>query len=217
MPSAGGACPPLDVEPARLAHLQPGGPKRSLHGGPRLGRSLRRFPDALANSARMARRCCAPYCRDDKLSAFRRPVMSSSAAVPGRRHIDASPALTRALAIFVALHGIAHVAGTSDSFTTAADGESVDYLAGAWTIADPTLLRVLGVLWVLLGAAFVVAAVAVSMRRPNWPRLLGAVALVSLAVVVVAVWSSTVGVAIDVALLVVAVRAGALRHPEAAT
>lgn len=194
----------LDVESARLARLQPGGAKRCLHGGPRLGRSLRRFSEALSNSARMAHRCGAPYCRDDKLCAFRRPVTSSFAAVPSRRHIDASAALTRALAIFVALHGIAHMAGTSDSFATAADGESVDYLAGAWNIADATLVRVLGVVWALLGAAFVVAA-------------LGAVALVSLAVVVVAVWSSTVGVAIDVALLVVAVRAGALRQPEATT
>ena len=121
--------------------------------------------------------------------------MSSFATVPRRRSIDASPALTRALAIFVALHAGAHVAGTGESFTEASDGGSVDYLAGASTIADPTVLGVLGVLWAFLGA----------------------VALVSLAVVVVAVWSSTVGVAIDVVLLAVAVRAGALPHPEATT
>lgn len=48
------------------------------------------------------------------------------------------------------------------------------------------------------------------MRRPEWPRVLAGVSAVSLLVVLVALWASVVGVVIDVALLALAVRAGAL-------
>ena len=67
--------------------------------------------------------------------------MSSPAAIPHPRRLPRSPALTRLLAVFLGLHGVAHFAGTGDSFTAAADGESVDYLGGAWTLTDPALLR----------------------------------------------------------------------------
>ena len=137
--------------------------------------------------------------------------MSRQAAIPHPRRLNPSPALARALAAFLGLHGIAHLAGTSDSFSKAADGGSVDYLAGAWTLSDPALLRAVGVVWALVGAAFVFAAAVTWMRRPQWPRVLAAVSVVSLVVVVIALWSSMVGVVIDVALLALAVRAGAVR------
>lgn len=136
--------------------------------------------------------------------------MSSPAAIPHSRRLHRSPALTRVLAMFVGLHGVAHFAGTGDSFTAAADGESVDYLGGAWTLTDPTVLRAMGVVWALVGAAFLLAAAIAWMRRPEWPRVLAGVAAVSLLVVLVALWASVVGVVIDVALLALAVRAGAL-------
>ena len=136
--------------------------------------------------------------------------MSSPAAIPQSRRLPRSPALTRLLAVFLGLHGVAHFAGTGDSFTAAADGESVDYLGGAWTLTDPTLLRAMGVVWALVGAGFLIAAAITWMRRPEWPRVLAGVAAVSLLVVLVALWASVVGVVIDVALLALAVRAGAL-------
>jgi hypothetical protein len=117
------------------------------------------------------------------------------------------------LAVFLGLHGVAHFAGTGDSFIAAANGESVDYLGGAWTLSDPTVLRAMGVVWALVGAAFVLAAAIAWIRRPEWPRVLAGVAAVSLLVVVVALWASVVGVVIDVALLALAVRAGALSRP----
>lgn len=101
--------------------------------------------------------------------------MGSPAAVAHLRRLGAPPAVMRVFAVFLGLRGGAHIAGTSDSFTRAADGESVDYLAGAWTLPDPRLLRAIGVVW---------------------------------AFVVIALWSSVVGVVIDVAVLAVAVRAG---------
>ena len=141
--------------------------------------------------------------------------MGSPAAVPHLRRLSASPALLRVFAVLLGLHGVAHLAGTSDSFDKAADGESVDYLAGAWTLSDPTLLRAVGVVWALVGAGFVVAAAITWMGRPEWPRVLAAVSALSLIVVVIALWSSIVGVVIDVVLLAVAVRAGGLSRAGA--
>jgi hypothetical protein len=43
----------------------------------------------------------------------------------------------RAAAVVVALHGLAHLAGTGDSFSAAADGDAGDHLAGAWAVSDP--------------------------------------------------------------------------------
>ena len=141
--------------------------------------------------------------------------MGSPAAVPHLRRLGASPAVMRVFAVLLGLHGVVHLAGTSDSFAKAADGESVDYLAGAWTLSDPTLLRAVGVVWALVGAAFVFAAAVLWMRRPEWPRVLTVVSALSLLVVVVALWSSVVGVVIDLALLAVAVRAGGLSRARA--
>jgi hypothetical protein len=141
--------------------------------------------------------------------------MGSPTAVPHLRHLRGSPALMRVFAVFLGLHGVAHFAGTSDSFTKAADGESVDYLAGAWTLSDPALLRPAGIVWALAGAAFVSAAVIAWMRRPEWPRVVAVVSALSLAVVVIALWASVVGVVIDVALLAVAGRAGGLTRAGA--
>ncbi len=85
----------------------------------------------------------------------------------------------------------------------------VDYAAGAWTVSDPTLLRAFGVIWALLGIAFIAAACVTWMRRPAWPRVLAIISLASLVVVSVALWSSVAGVVIDVALIGLAARAGA--------
>ena len=70
--------------------------------------------------------------------------MCSPAAVPHLRHLSVSPVVMRVLAVLLGLHGVAHLAGTADAFTKASDGQSVDDLAGAWTLSDLTLLRAVG-------------------------------------------------------------------------
>jgi hypothetical protein len=97
----------------------------------------------------------------------------------------------------------------------AADAGSVDYLAGTWTLSDPALLRAFGVIWALLGIAFIAAAVVTWMHRPEWPRVLAAVSVASLVVVSVALWASVIGVVVDAALLGLALRAGAFSRPDA--
>jgi hypothetical protein len=107
----------------------------------------------------------------------------------------------RALAVFLALHGVAHLAGTSDVFARASDGRSVDWLGGAWTVADPLTLRAFGAVWALVAAAYVAVALVTWAGRPGWVRALLAVTAASLVLVTVALWTSVVGLVIGVALL----------------
>ena len=130
--------------------------------------------------------------------------MSSPAAAPHPSRVDAP---TRVLGVFLALHGLVHLVGTSASFDQAADGDSAGYLAGAWNLSDPTLLRLAGLVWALVAVAFLYAGAITWLRRPEWPRVLAIVSVVSLALCVLALWAAVVGVVIDVALLAVAARA----------
>ena len=131
--------------------------------------------------------------------------MGSPAAAPHPSHVGAP---TRVLGVFLALHGLAHLVGTSASFDRAAAGDSAEYLGGAWTLSDPALLRLAGLIWALVAVAFLYAGAVAWLRRPGWPRLLAVVSAVSLVLCLLALWAAVVGVVIDVALLAVAARAG---------
>ena len=128
------------------------------------------------------------------------------------RHPSHVGAPTRVLGVFLVLHGVAHLVGTSASFDRAADGDPAEYLAGTWTLSDPALLRLAGVVWALVAVAFLYAGAVAWLRRPEWPRVLAVVSLVSLALCVLALWAAVIGVVIDVALLAVAARAGGFKR-----
>ena len=121
---------------------------------------------------------------------------------------------TRALAIFLALHGLAHLAGTADAFDTAAAGGSATWLGDGVTVSDPALLRVFGALWALAAAAYLVTAVLVWRADGRWPRALAIVSGASLVLVGVALWASAIGLVIDAVLLAVAAAAGRRAHPD---
>jgi hypothetical protein len=139
------------------------------------------------------------------------PCASARARTEGIQTFRASPVPVRALAVFVAAHGVAHFVGTSRAFARASDGGSLDYLGGSWTISDPNALRVLGILWALAGAGTILAALFLWTRSPHWPLVLGVASSASLALVVLALWASVIGLPIDVALLAGAVTAHARR------
>ncbi len=109
--------------------------------------------------------------------------------------------IARAFAVFLALHGIAHLVGTTDSLGRASDGKTADYLGGLWKVSNPTLLRVLGVAWAIGAAGFLVTAWAFWMRTSWRLPALAAATRNSLALTVVGLWASVIGVAIDVVLL----------------
>lgn len=126
--------------------------------------------------------------------------------VPVPRSPTGAPARlwTRLLAVFLALHGVAHVAGTTDSLRLAGDGQAIDYLGGAWTISDPAALRALAVAWAAAGIAFLALAVLVWLRPARARLPLAAAAAASLVLGVLALPAAVVGVVIDAALLVLA-------------
>ncbi len=138
-------------------------------------------------------------------------ALHASAGLRQVRAID--PLLARrALAVLVAAHGLAHLVGTTRAFSRAADGQSLDYLAGHWTLSDPTTLRAFGVLWAVMALAFLGTAAVIWVGRTHWPQLLWWVSIASLLLVVIALWASVVGVVVDLALLAVSWRDGALLH-----
>lgn len=112
--------------------------------------------------------------------------------------VSGLPRVTRCiLAGFVALHGLAHLAGTSQVFSdSAASSSSFDQL--------------LGILWGLLALAFVVVGIAIWENKPAWPRLLLIISATSLLLLAPALWSTAIGMVIDFVLIAASLRAGAL-------
>lgn len=109
------------------------------------------------------------------------------------------------VASFVALHGFAHLAGASAAFGALDDPNGLDYLGGVWQITDPLPLRVFGVLWILLALAFIATGYVMWTQRSFWPQLLLAVSAFSASLLVVALWSSVIGLVIDVLLAAFAI------------
>jgi hypothetical protein len=110
----------------------------------------------------------------------------------------------RALAVLLVLHGLGHLAGTSDVLGRSLDGRAAELLGGAWAVGDPAVLGVLGALWALAAFAFTVTAVLTWQGRPAWPRALAVAAEGSIVLLAVGLPSSAIGLAIDVALIGVA-------------
>ncbi|MGH8835096.1 MAG: hypothetical protein ACRDWG_08905 [Actinomycetes bacterium] len=106
-----------------------------------------------------------------------------------------------ALAVVLVLHGVAHFAGSTDLSAEADARQDVYYLGGLWTISDPSVLRVVGVLWAVVGALVVLSAGAVLLRHRYARQTVVVAALLSLALSVVGLWAAIVGVGVNLALL----------------
>ena len=110
------------------------------------------------------------------------------------------------LALFLVLHGLAHLASTSDLLSRVADDRAAGFLGGAWTVADPAVLGAAAVAAGLVAFAYLGMAAALWTASPGWPRLLRTVTLASMVVVVLSLWASVVGLLIDAAMLALASR-----------
>jgi hypothetical protein len=114
---------------------------------------------------------------------------------------DVAQVAWRAFGVFLGVHGLAHLVGTETSFRFADEGGTAHYLGGLWSISDPTVLRVVGVVWVLPAAAFLLAAWGFWIGAPWRRSALVAAAALSTVVCAVALWAAIIGLVIDVALL----------------
>jgi hypothetical protein len=106
-----------------------------------------------------------------------------------------------AVAIVLALHGVAHFAGLVDSFAMAGAGGNAEYLGGLWTISDATALRVVGLLWGVVGFVVVLSAALVLVNRRRGRETVMLAVLLSLVLSVMGSWAAVVGVGVNVVLL----------------
>ena len=128
--------------------------------------------------------------------------------VPAPRAASSVRLRTRLLSVFLALHGVAHFAGSTTSLKLIGQGKAAEYLGGSWVVADPTTLRILAAAWAAIGIAFLVVVAAMVWRHPASARLpLATVAALSLTLSVVALWAAVVGVVLNAILLLLAVAA----------
>jgi hypothetical protein len=110
-----------------------------------------------------------------------------------------------ALGFFLVLHGLAHSPGVLGSWKLATF-EEVSYRpnilledASEWVVA------LLGVVWLIAGAAFIIAGLGLLLRAVWWPRVATLAVVASL--VVTTLWreDAVVGLVIDVGVLVLLV------------
>lgn len=114
------------------------------------------------------------------------------------------PTVRRLAAVFLVLHGIAHLVGAQAAVEAAGAGTSVPYLFGLWEAGGPAL-PILAIGWVAGTAGFVVAAAWTWARRPHWWAAAVAVTVVSLLLSLLALPQAVAGVVIDLVLLAAAV------------
>ena len=109
-----------------------------------------------------------------------------------------------AIAVFLALHGIAHTPGFLASWRLAVL-QGLPYhttlFGGRLRVGDAGM-RVVGVLWLVFAVAFVGVAIATLLDRSWWLPAAAAVTLASLALCAAEVPAARIGLAVNVALLV---------------
>jgi hypothetical protein len=106
-----------------------------------------------------------------------------------------------AIAVFLALHGFAHVVGFAGSFGLA---ESIPYkttiLGGTVDLGDIGI-RAFGLLWLVAAGAFLVASAAAMTGQAWWVKATLLAAVASLALSVMAIPEARIGVMLNVAIL----------------
>ena len=107
------------------------------------------------------------------------------------------------VSLFLFAHAVAHLVGTSRALEAAANGESLDYLGGAWQISDPSALRIVGLAWAVVAVAYVAAAAGEWLGWRGWWRFVVGVTVFSLVLTVVGLWEAWVGVTINMIILCV--------------
>jgi hypothetical protein len=105
------------------------------------------------------------------------------------------------VSLFLFAHAVAHLVGTSRAFQAAADGESLDYLGGAWRISDPFVLRVVGIAWAVVAVAYVAAAAGEWLGWQGWWRFVLGVTVFSVVLTALGLWESWVGLLLNVVIL----------------
>ena len=106
-----------------------------------------------------------------------------------------------ALAIFLALHGVAHLVGFVGSWGLVSSVPSRTGLFAGRIPVGSNGMKVIGILWLVTAVMFVAAGIGRMIDTPWAPALIVIAALVSLMLSVSALPAARIGVAINVAIL----------------
>lgn len=129
-----------------------------------------------------------------------------------RRPVKPGTPWQRLGAGMLAVHGIAHLVGTTDAFRAINDNTSLSYLFGRWEITNTLVLGTAATLWAIVATGFAIGVIAVWFDA-TWRRTtVGGTVVVSTALCVIALPQTFIGLIVDAALLAVAVGARPTRH-----
>lgn len=107
-----------------------------------------------------------------------------------------------ALAILLSFHGLAHLAGFAGAWQIAPEGfpYKTTILNGHVDLGSAGI-RVVGTLWLIMGAAFAVVAISTIIGVAWWPQLALFVAILSLLLSAAELPEARLGVAINIAVI----------------
>ncbi len=116
----------------------------------------------------------------------------------GRTHLFA-------LAILLAVHGLAHFVGVFAAFEAFEANEPLEYLGGTWMVSNDLLIGFLGASWGAIGVGFVIAAVTVITEFRGWERPLILLGTLSTALCILALWAAWIGLIVNAVIVTVAI------------
>ena len=106
-----------------------------------------------------------------------------------------------AFAVFLVLHGFAHLVGFVGSWELAASVPPQTALLAGRIPLSLTSMRWVGILWAVVALAFVVPAVGIIRQTTWWPAATLVVAFASLALCVLGLPQAKVGDVVDIAII----------------
>ena len=116
------------------------------------------------------------------------------------------------IAIFLLLHGLAHLVGFVGPWGLSNSVQPQSSLLAGRISIGMIAMRTLGIFWLGGALAFTVAAVGVLRHAPWWPAFTFGAAIGSLLLCILSIPESKVGIPINVAIIVTML----LSHPEVA-
>ena len=108
-----------------------------------------------------------------------------------------------ALAVLMALHGVAHMVGFAGSWQLASTNDipyKTTVLGGNLDLGDAGI-RIVGVLWALAAVAFVTVSGATALDKSWWPTAAVIVALSSMALTLLELPQARIGLVVNLALI----------------
>jgi hypothetical protein len=106
-----------------------------------------------------------------------------------------------AFAVFLVLHGFAHLVGFVGSWELAASVPPQNALLAGRIPLSLASMRWVGIFWAIIALAFVIPAVGIMRQTPWWPAATLIVAFASLVLCVLGLPQAKVGAIVDVVII----------------